>query len=275
MNPATRRRTGPGRALCRALPLTLICLLSAPAFPASDTYPLDKFSGKPDDLPSLQRGAQIFMNYCLGCHSLQYQRYQRTAEDLGIPEKLFAENLVFTGASMGSHIRSPMDEELAKNWFGVAPPDLTMVSRVRGEDWLYTYLRTFYVDPARPLGVNNKVFPNVGMPHVLIEMQGTPELGCREVPKIAANGGEMRDPLVPHEKITETRCDFINVKEGTGLLNAEEYDAMIADVVNFLSYTGDPSKSERQRIGVYVLLFLAILYVFTHLLNREYWRDVH
>jgi len=248
--------------------------LSISSWAASGDYPLDEFTGDKGDLPSLQRGAQTFFNYCLGCHGLRYQRYQRTADDLGIPADLFAENLIFTGAGMGSHIESSMDQELSKNWFGVAPPDLTMVTRVRGVDWLYTYLRTFYVDETRPLGVNNKVFPNVGMPHALIELQGVPELSCKEVPKIAPNGGEMRDPLIPGKKITETRCDFITVREGTGLLDAEAYEQLVLDLVNFLDYVSDPTAMERQRLGVFVLLFLVILFVLAYLLNREYWQNI-
>jgi cytochrome c1 len=125
------------------------------------------------DKPSLQRGLRLYANYCLGCHSLKFQRYERTADDLEIPHDVMLENVIFSGRAIGSLMESSMPMEAAKAWFGAAPPDLTMVAKVRGPDWIYNYLRTFYVDESRPLGVNNKVFPNVAMPHAL-ELQGVP-----------------------------------------------------------------------------------------------------
>lgn len=251
----------------------LTCVLPL-AWAVESTFELEKFRGDPTDLPSLQRGAQIYMNYCLGCHSLQYQRYQRTSEDLGIPESLFAEHLITTGARIGDHIISAMDPEIAKNWFGVAPPDITMVTRVRSPDWVYTYLKTFYRDNSRPFGVNNRTFPNVGMPHALLDLQGIPTLGCRQVPKFAANGGEARDPLVPGKRLTETQCGQIIVEEGTGQLTSEEYDLAVTDLVNFLDYVGEPSRQTRKRTGIFVLLYLIIFFAFAWLLNREYWRGI-
>lgn len=249
--------------------------LQAPSWAASTGYELDRFPGDPSDKPSLQRGAQTFVNYCFGCHSLQYQRYQRTADDLGIPEALFAEHLITTDAKIGDHIKSSMNPEVAKHWFGIAPPDLTMVTRVRSVDWVYSYLKAFYTDVSRPFGVNNKVFPNVGMPHALLELQGVPELGCRQVTRTADNGGEMRDPLIPGKVVTATQCNFINVQADTGSMNAEEYDLVVTDLVNFLDYVGEPTRKDRERIGVFVLLYLAILLILTYMLNREYWRDIH
>ncbi len=260
----------------RLLSRLFFSIAFVPALYAADaTVELEKFHGDLHDLPSLQRGAQTYMNYCLGCHSLQYQRYKRTADDLGVPEKLFSDHLILTGAKIGDHIRSTMDPELAKNWFGTPPPDLTMVTRVRSEDWVYSYLKSFYLDDSRPFGVNNRVFPNVGMPHALLELQGVLKEGCRQVPRIAANGGEARDPLVPGRTLTETQCGFLNLEEGTGRQSAEEYDRTVTDLVNFLSYVADPSRKQRERIGVFVLLYLAIFFVFAWLLNREYWRHIH
>ena len=227
-----------------------------------------------EDVPSLQNGARLYVNYCIGCHTLQYQRYERTADDLQIPHDIALENLVFTGQKIGALMTNAMDMEQAKNWFGAPPPDITMVTRVRGVDWVYNYLKTFYVDDARPLGVNNKVFPNVGMPHALLDLQGVQRSACIQVPKIAENGGEMRDPLVPGLAITEEKCGQLVVEEGTGLYTAEEYDRAVYDISNFLYYVGDPSRLERHRLGVYVLLFLVILFVFTWLLGREYNKAV-
>ena len=150
-----------------------------------------------------------------------------------------------------------MDPELATNWFGAPPPDLTLVARVRGVEWLFHYLRTFYLDESRPLGVNNKVFPNVGMPNVLQGLQGVQVANCQ-----------------PGEATANQMCDELMLQEGTGTYTSEEFDAAVYDLVNFLYYTGDPSRLERHRIGVYVLLFLVILFVFTWLLGREYQKDV-
>jgi ubiquinol-cytochrome c reductase cytochrome b subunit len=191
------------------------------------------------------------MNYCLGCHSLQYSRYNRVGTDLGIPEDLLKEHLMFDpGQKAGAHIDSSMNERTAKAWFGAPPPDLTLASRARQPEWLYTYLRTFYRDDSRPYGVNNKVFKDVGMPHVLLELQGMQT--CAPGPVKAHNGGVKRDPLT-----------------------AEEFDSAMYDLVNFLAYSADPVVVDRERIGTYVLLFITLFFVFACLLNREYWKDVH
>lgn len=250
-------------------------VLSPDALPASGSgVQLEQFNGDPNDLPSLQRGAALFMNYCFGCHSLQHQRYKRTATDLGIPEDLFSEHLITTGAKIGSHIKNSMNPEIAKNWFGIRPPDLTMVTRVRTTDWVYTYLKSFYEDPTRPLGVNNVVFPNVGMPHALVTLQGIPRQVCKEVPMIADNGGEVRHPLVPGKKVTQTKCDFIEATPIPGSVSPQEYDLAVTDLVNFLDYVAEPARKDRYKIGIFVLLFLAVLFVFSYLLNREYWRNI-
>lgn len=238
------------------------------------TFPMKEMRPDLQNVPSLQNGMRLFVNYCLGCHSLKFQRYERTADDLQIPHDVALENLVFTGQKIGDLMKTAMNPELAKAWFGAPPPDLTMVTRVRGPEWVYNYLLTFYVDETRPLGVNNKVFPNVAMPHVLTPLQGVQRMGCVQMPKIAANGGEMRDPLAPGKAITEERCGELVVDEGTGLLTPEQYDQAVYDIVNFLHYVGDPSRLDRHRIGGFVLLFLVILWVFTRLLGREYNKAV-
>jgi cytochrome c1 len=240
---------------------------------ASSDWPMEPMEPNLQDLPSLQNGWRLYVNYCLGCHSLAYQRYERTADDLGVPHDIVLDQLIFNDQRIGEHMISAMDPDLAKNWFGGPPPDLTMVSRIRGTDWLYNYLKTFYLDESRPFGVNNKVFPNVGMPNVLVELQGVQRSDCLQMPKMAPNGGEMRDPLTG-AAVTEERCGQLVVEEGTGAFSAEEFDQAIYDIVNFLYYVGEPSRLERHRTGVYVVLFLIILYVFTRLLGREFEKDV-
>lgn len=259
--------------------------ISQGAGAASSTYPLDHMEPDLNDKASLQRGLQTYMNYCFGCHSLQYQRYKRTAEDLGIPEDLMLEKVVFDpDVRIGALMDNSMSEEDAKNWFGAPPPDLTLHTQLKGgPSWFYTYMRTFYLDESRPFGFNNLVFENVGMPHVLAGMQGVQRKVCKDIPKLADNGGEMRDPLT-NEYITEEKCGQelmdrgyspLELVEGSGELTPEQYDQVIYDLANFLYYTSEPSRQDRERIGVYVLLFLAFFYVFTWLLGREYEKEYH
>ena len=181
MNVAVRAMPGSGR-----LVLAILAGMAAavPALAATDVR-LDPFDPDLTDKPSLQRGMALFANYCLGCHSLKFQRYERTADDLGIPHDVALRNLIFTGQAIGGLMETSMPAEGAKNWFGVPPPDLTMVDRVRGTAWVYNMLKGFYVDEKRPFGVNNRVFENIAMPHVLIGLQGVPEVECRG--KKAAN----------------------------------------------------------------------------------------
>ncbi|MCP5179391.1 MAG: cytochrome c1 [Pseudomonadales bacterium] len=228
-----------------------------------------------ENLPSLQNGFKLYANYCLGCHSLKFQRYERTADDLAIPHDVALETVVFTGQKIGELMVNSMNPEGAKSWFGAPPPDLTMVTRVRGPEWVYNYLKTFYIDESRPFGVNNDVFPNVGMPHVLMSLQGVQRKGCVQKPVLLPNGAEKRDELIPGKAVTEEKCGQLYVEEGSGALDEKAYDQAVYDLVNFLSYVGEPSKLDRHRIGIYVLLFLVILGCFTYLLNREYWKDVH
>ena len=233
------------------------------------TMPCDRIDLDIRDSASLQKGAQTYMNYCMGCHSLKYARYNRVAEDLGIPQDLMRDNLIFDPAvKVGALMNNAMDVERAKVWFGAAPPDLTLVARSRSPNWLYTYLRTFYEDRSRPYGVNNRVYENVGMPHVLLDLQGLK--ACVETvadtrlePLSGTAMAEHHDACGTMETVSE------------GRLSTEEYEQTIYDLVNFLAYIAEPIKADRQRIGVYVLLFIAVFYVFATLLNREYWKDVH
>lgn len=262
-----------------------VLLLPGLVFGAEATYPLDDMEPDIADTHSLQRGARTFMNYCMGCHSLQYQRYERTADDLGIPHDLMMEHLVFEpSARIGDLMENNLSEEDAKAWFGAAPPDLTLYTSLKGgPEYLYTYMRVFYEDRSRPFGMNNLLFENVGMPHPLLELQGLQKKVCKQIPRLAANGGEMRDPL-SGEPITEEKCgqDLIDrgyspleLVEGSGSLTPEAYDQMMYDLVNFLYYISEPSRAERERMGVYVLLFLAFFFVFAYLLGREYTKEFH
>lgn len=242
----------------KKLIIAVLAFLPALAF-ASGSVKLDKANYDLTDKASLQSGAKLFMNYCAGCHSTQYQRYNRVAEDLDIPEDVMQANLNFTGVSVGDLMENSIPEKDAANWFGAPPPDLTLVARVRGEDWLYTYLRSFYKDDERPFGVNNLVFPSVGMPHVLEPLQGSATLKT-EVHTV--DGEEVTTPV------------GIEV-DGNGELTTEEYDKAVLDIVNFLAYSADPIKLERHRIGYWVLGFLVIFFIFGYMLKKEYWRDVH
>lgn len=252
----------------------LLMLASMSVFAATPAYEGEHFDADLNDLPSMQRGFKMYVNYCMGCHSLQYQRYEKTADDLGIPHDIALENLVFTGQRIGGLMVNAMSEKDAKAWFGGKAPDLTMIDRIKGSSYIYNYLKTFYADESRPLGFNNLAFPNVGMPHVMAELQGIQRNNvCLQEPVVADNGGEKRDPL-SGEPITEEVCDNLVVDEGTGSLSAAEYDQVVADITNFLHYVGEPARADRNRIGVFVLLFLVIMFALAWLLNREYWKDV-
>jgi len=213
---------------------------------------LSHFEVNLEDKASLQSGAATFINNCMGCHSAGFSRYQRVASDLDIPEDLMKDYLVLDAdTNIGDLMVSAMPIEASKSWFGAAPPDLSLVARVRTPEWLYGYLKGFYLDASRPFGVNNRVFENVAMPNVLGNLQGD-QIPCT----------------------TEGCSETIHV-EGTGSLTAEEFDKQVYDLVNFLTYLGEPALMHRKTIGAYVLFFLAFLFVFAFMLNREYWKDVH
>lgn len=198
------------------------------------------------DKASLERGVDLFQHYCSGCHSAQYQRYERVANDIGISADDMRNKYMFTDAKIGELMQSAIPAKDAAKWFGATPPDLTLVARVRGEDWVYSYLKGFYKDPSRPFGVNNTVFPSVGMPHVLEELQGTPVK--QEDGSIVVTGGK---------------------------LNAEEYDQAVRDITGFLVYSAEPVRLEREAMGWWVLGFLFIFFIVAYLLKKEYWKDVH
>ncbi len=244
---------------------TLLLLLSLTLAPlvwaAGGSYPLDKAPIDLNNKASLQRGAKLFVNYCMGCHSAQYQRYNRMARDIGLTDDQVQQYLIFTaGTKVGDTMQNGMRTAEARQWFGAAPPDLTVIARARGADYLYTYLRTFYLDESRPWGVNNAAFPNTGMPHVLWELQGWQQI---------KHGSEAHAHSASHDT---QRTSFEIVKPGS--MTPVEFDKAIADLVNFMVYMGEPIQLERQRIGVWVLIFLFIMLAVFYPLKKEYWKDV-
>lgn len=263
----------------------VIMMFSQLSLAAGAKADLMDFTPDLKDKAGLQKGAQTYVNYCLGCHAMKYQRYNRLAEDLDIPAELVEEYLIFDDKKIGGHMTTPVSVKQQKKWFGAAPPDLTMVARARGDAWLYTYLKTFYLDDSRPNGVNNLVFKDVGMPNVLAHLQG--DQLCKPAWATADNGGQKRDPIsgAPVEDPSQP-CKRTELVEGSGTLTEAEFDELIHDLVSFMVYTGEPVKihdrtflgmdlSQREVIGVYALLFLCVFGVFAVLLNREYWKDIH
>ncbi|TNC79872.1 MAG: cytochrome c1 [Oleiphilus sp.] len=250
----------------RLITALLFVLLSSNLWAAGGpAVPMDHIEPDISDQESLQRGLTLFTNYCFGCHSMKYARYERAATDLGIPSEIFEENLILGDAKIGELMTISMPEDQAKIWFGSAPPDLTLSARLRGPDWIYNYLRGFYADPKRPYGVNNVVFKDVGMPHVLADLQGV----CAEPPELGVE--PQVDPLSGNI-IAQSGCDSYSSE---GSMSRDEYDEAIYDLVNFLEYVGEPSRLESVELGRTVLIFLAFFFVFVYFLNKEYWRGIH
>lgn len=227
---------------------------------ASSNVHLDSASVDLTDKPSLQRGAKYFVNYCMSCHSAKYMRYSRMARDLGMPEQMVQSNLMFTGEKIFDGMTVSMNTKDSKKWFGTPPPDLSLIARSRGSDWLYTYLRGFYQDDSRPFGTNNVAFKDVGMPNVFWELQGIQKAVFRD---------ETDSDGIP-VKIFD---HFEKVKEGS--MSTEEFDGAVNDLVSFLEYVGEPGKLERQELGWKVILFLLLFLVIAYALKKEFWKDVH
>ena len=229
------------------------------------------------DVESLQRGARDFVNYCLNCHSAQYMRYNRLA-DLGLTDKQIQDNLMFASDKIGSTMTVAMSRADAAAWFGTAPPDLTVESRVRGKDWLYSYLLAFYRDDKTATGWNNLVFPSVAMPHVLWNLSGTQRLVETEyedsdkaqAAALATPGIATVEPAPGGKYVVKTL-----VEQTPGTLSPVEYQRFVADLVNYLDYMGEPVKNERINIGIVVLLFLGGLFALVYALKRNYWAELH
>lgn len=240
----------------------LSLLVASGAAMAAGGGPLYDFSADSGNQASVQRGAANFMNYCSGCHSLKFLRYNRLARDNGIPDEML-DSLMFTGEKAGETIVSAMPADQAASWFGQAPPDLSLTTRARGEDWVYSFLKAFYLDPKKATGVNNAQLPGASMPHVLGELQGYQVMGHAEEGDAEAGGhGAGHGP------------NFELAVEGS--LDEKAYDAFVADTVNFLAYAAEPGKQQMHDRGFKVLLYiLFILIPLTYLIKKEFWKDVH
>lgn len=246
--------------------LTLAAVLGlavGSAFAAGGGIPLDKAPAKTNDLASLQNGAKVFVNYCLSCHSAAFMRFNRL-KDIGLTDQQIKDNLLFTTDKVGETMKAAIDPKQAKSWFGANPPDLTVIARSRsgaggpGADYLYTYLRTYYRDESKPTGWNNLVFPNVGMPHVLWELQG-----------------DRRPVFEDHESHGHKTQVFKGWEQvRPGLMTPLQYDQAIGDLVNYMQWMAEPAQNTRKRIGVWVLIFLGIFTVIAWRLNAAFWKDV-
>ena len=248
---------------------SLIFFLANSYASSGNDFPLEKAHINLKDKKSLQRGAKLYINYCLGCHSMHYMRYNSMAKDIGlvnqegeIYNKLIKENLILSDAKVVDPIKTSMDSGNAKQWFGVVPPDLTLITRIRGVDWVYTYLRSFYKDEKRPWGVNNALFPDVAMPNVLAHLQGIQIPKYTEIEK-SYNGVTQKVKVIKHLILSEQ-----------GEMSPVQFDGEIRDIVNFLAYTAEPVKLQRERIGIWVLLFLVLFSVVAYFLKKEFWSEL-
>lgn len=255
--PATKRWA--------AVLLMGLAALTAPAFAAGGGAGLiEHANNELENTSSLQRGARNFMNYCVGCHSMQYVRYNRIGEDLGLSEQQLRDNLIFGVDKINSTVKTAMTKEQSKAWFNASPPDLSLTARSRGVDWIYSYLRAFYLDDSRTFGVNNKLLEGSSMPHVLWELQGMQKAVYRDETVVDAEGKESVMQVFDH---------FELVKEGS--LSPDEFDGFVRDTVNFMDYAAEPVKLKRQSIGMMVVGFLLVLGMLAYLLKVEYWKDIH
>ena len=235
----------------------LICLLLSASGVLAQEAETPEVNVHVDNVAALQRGAKLFFNYCSGCHSLKFMRYSRIASDLHLSDAEVMKNLVFTGVKVGEPAVANMPPAKAKQFFGKAPPDLSLEARARGPNWIYAYLKSFYLDPSRPVGWNNTVFPNASMPNPLWELQG--------VQKAVYASGKQGD---------ESHIEKLELaKDGT--MTPMQYDDAVRDLVTFLTYVGEPAALKRESMGVWVILYLAAFTFLAFLLKREYWKDVH
>ncbi len=284
--------------------VAILLLASSTLVQASGSFHYDEVNVDGANFGSMQKGAKLYVNYCLGCHSLKYQRYGRMAEDLHISEDMVMQNLMFTGSKIGDLMTNNMSKESAEKWFGTAPPDLSLIVRAKGADFLYTYLRGFYKDDSRPYGVNNIAFADVGMPHALETLQGLQKktsdalfqediiFNATHLKNSAESklDDEASDKAALNKEIDEAEHAIHEAAEVVlqlraenkyfelatkGLLTPAEYDVAVNDIVNFLDYVAEPIKTKRQSMGVWVILFLIILFIPAYLLKKEYWKDIH
>jgi len=233
---------------------TLLLLLPLSSFAAGGVK-LQPVDIDLEDFAAIQKGAKHYVTYCLGCHSAKYMRYKRIAMDLEIDEDIVLAEIAPEGANIYDPMLTAMNEHDSKKWFGTNPPDLSLIARVRGPKWLYTYLKGFYTDESKPFGTNNTVFKDVGMPNMLWKLQGT---------QVAVMEKSHGDDVISYLK-----------QETEGTMSRQQFDQFLTELVNFLVYVGEPVQLERQRLGKYVLLFLLMFGVIAYLLKKEYWKDIH
>ena len=236
------------RTLIFTVFISFLSMASSSLMAASGGMHLDSVEIDITDQASLQRGAKTFVNYCLSCHEASYMRYNRMAQDIGLSDDQVLKNLMFATDNVGETMTIAMRAEDAKKWFGVIPPDLSVISRAKGTDWLYTYLRTFYLDQNKQMGTNNLAFKDVGMPHVLWQQQG-------------------------YLAQDEETHDLSSATDGA--ISHHEYDVMVKDLTNFLAYIGEPSKLQRLALGKWVLLYLVLLFLVAYPMKKAFWRDIH
>jgi ubiquinol-cytochrome c reductase cytochrome c1 subunit len=234
---------------------TLLFILPFSVFASGAGMELEEADIDLSDYASLERGAKYYVTYCLGCHSAKYMRYKRIALDLELDENKVLKEIAPYGANIYDQMHTAMNEHDSRKWFGTNPPDLSLIARSRGADWLYSYLKGFYPEESSPLGVNNVVFKDVGMPNMLWQLQG------EQTPVFEIIDGQ--------EVVTEL------ISKGDGELSSGEFDKMVNDLVNFLVYVGEPVQLERERLGKYVLFFILMFTVIAYLLKKEYWKDIH
>lgn len=254
-------------ALAALLAVPAALLVSPAAMASEGGVRLDTAPINQTDVISLQRGARTFVNYCLNCHSASLMRWNRLT-DLGLNDSQIKDNLIFTGAKVGDLMDVAFRKKDARKWFGVPPPDLSVIARARGADWLYSYLRGFYRDPARPTGWNNTVFENVGMPNPLWQLQGQ-RVRVVEQPAKGAEGKEGKEAAGGATGAVRYEMAV------PGSLTPLQFDETVGDLVNFLVYMGEPAATSRKQIGIFVLLYLLAMWPLAYMLKREFWKDVH
>ena len=246
--------------LSKTAPLLVLaaCFVSASGFAAGGAH-VDSADIDPGNIASLQRGARNFMNYCSGCHSAQYVRYSTIGKHLGLSDEQLIDNLMFNAEKTYETIQSSMSRDDALRWYGVAPPDMSLIARSKGVDYIYTFLKGFYVSPDSPTGVNNVALAGTSMPHVLAELQGYQAANFKVE---ESEDGSVTTTFEGFEKLSE------------GSLDAEEYDDFVRDTVNFLAYISEPIRSDRIKLGVWVLMFLVFFYILASMLKKQIWKDV-
>ncbi|KQT09504.1 cytochrome c1 [Ramlibacter sp. Leaf400] len=251
------------KKLLLSLAVSLSALLAAPAQAVTEGVAWDRAPNMTNDLPALQNGARLFVNYCLSCHSAAFMRYNRL-RDIGLTEQQIKDNLLFTTEKVGDTMKSAIDPRQAKEWFGANPPDLSLIARSRsghggtGADYLYTFLRTFYQDPTKATGWNNLAFPNVGMPHALWELQGIRE--------------PVFETVKSHGYDLQVFKSWKQISPGT--LTPAQYDQAVASLVGYLAWMAEPAQNTRVRVGVWVMIFLLVFTFFAWRLNAAFWKDI-